>query len=93
MRIAPSDRSVRWVKWLTAAAAAIFLFSLVQLFLTRGGGPDDRPGGFPGGIPAIDPSTTGPAEGTTQTGRGSGKRPAANGGAAQPERKSEHQGQ
>ena len=93
MRIGPPERSVRWVKWLTAAAAAVFLFSLVQVFLTRGTGPDERPNGLPNGIPAIDPSTTRPAEGTTQKGTGSGKRPAAKGNAAQPERESDRQGQ
>jgi anti-sigma factor RsiW len=62
MRIGPA-RSVRWVRWLTAAAAAVFLFSVVQLFLTHRGDPRTSPGGDrPGGIPAIHPGTTAPGE-------------------------------
>ena len=60
MRIGPPDRSVRWVRWLTAAAAAIFLFSVIQLFLTHRNGPGEPQDGRPGGIPAIQPTTTAP---------------------------------
>ena len=46
-----SNRTVRWVRWLTAAAAAVFLFSVAQLFLARHhGDTTDSPGG--NGVPA-----------------------------------------
>ena len=57
MRIVPPDRSVRWVRWLTAAAAAIFLFSVIQLFLTHRNGTGGAQDGGPGGIPAIQTTT------------------------------------
>ena len=79
MRIGPASATVRWVKWMTAAAAAVFLFSVLQLFLARPTGPGRAPS-LPGGTtPAIQPSTTAPIE------DGASKEPAEKPGPAQPE--------
>ena len=54
LKIRP-DRTLRWVRWVTAAAAAVFLFSVVQLFLAqRGANSTDHPGD-PGGVPTWTP--------------------------------------
>ena len=48
LKIRP-DRTLRWVRWVTAAAAAVFLFSVIQLFLAQGnGGSTGDPGGSRG---------------------------------------------
>jgi anti-sigma factor RsiW len=63
MRIVPPDRSVRWVRWLTAAAAAVFLFSVIQLFLTHRWGSGESSDGTPGGIPAMEQTRPAPRRG------------------------------
>ena len=79
MRIGPASATVRWVKWMTAAAAAVFLFSVLQLFLARPTGPGRAPS-LPGGTtPAIQRSTTAPIE------DGASKKPAEKPEPAQPE--------
>jgi anti-sigma factor RsiW len=59
MRIGPG-RTVRWARWVTAAAAAVFLFSVVQLFRAQHLTPGDPAPGQPGGVPAVHHSTTAP---------------------------------
>ena len=59
MRIGPSP-AVRWVRWMTAVAAAVFLFSVVQLFRAQHLTPGDPAPGQPGGVPAVHHSTTAP---------------------------------
>lgn len=48
----PGASRVWWVRWVTAAAAAVFLFSMVQLYLSQGG---TMSGTGPGGTPIIQP--------------------------------------
>jgi hypothetical protein len=48
-------RAVRWVRWVTAAAAAVFLFSVIQLFPAQVTQPGDRDNGGPGGSPVWKP--------------------------------------
>jgi hypothetical protein len=57
--------AVRWVKWLTAAAAAVFLFAIAQLFLAD---HISRPGGERRGTVEMPGGTTKPNEGIRPTG-------------------------
>jgi hypothetical protein len=81
MHMGPPGRAVRWVRWMTAAAAAVFLFSVVQLFLARhdGRGTGDGPSGPGNTTPAVQRSTTAPNE------ENRAKRPAEADPDAQPE--------
>jgi len=59
MRIGPG-RTVRWARWVTGAAAAVFLFSVVQLFRAQHLTPGDPVNDGTGGVPAVNRSTTAP---------------------------------
>jgi anti-sigma factor RsiW len=83
MRVGPG-RAVRWVRWMTAAAAAVFLFSVVQLFRAQHVTPGDPGAGANGGVPAVHHPATGPGEasgevpgGTDSVQKPAGKRPPA----------------
>jgi anti-sigma factor RsiW len=47
---APQARTIRLARWLTAAAAAVFLTASIQLWIHRG----DRPGGAGSGTQTVD---------------------------------------
>ena len=74
MRIAPG-RTVRWARWVTGAAAAVFLFSVVQLFRAQQVTPGDPANGGTGGVPAVNRSTTAPHVAPVE--QPAGKRPPA----------------
>jgi len=74
MRIAPG-RTVRWARWVTTAAAAVFLFSVVQLFRAQHVTPVDPANGGAGGVPAVQRSTTAPHVAPVE--QPAGKRPPA----------------
>jgi anti-sigma factor RsiW len=59
MRIEPG-RTVRWARWVTAAAAAVFLFSVVQLFRAQHVTGRDPANGGTASVPAVQRSTTAP---------------------------------
>jgi anti-sigma factor RsiW len=80
----PAGAAVRWARWVTAAAAAVFLFSVVQLFRGQQVTPRPTPGG-PGGVPAMQRTTTAPVANPGP--RDSQDAPAGGRGGAQPDSK------
>ena len=74
--------AVRWVRWLTAAAAALFLFAMAQLFLADRINPPrnpiEQPTAWPNGVPR------GGTPGATQPGTKSAKPARPAGGDSDP---------
>ena len=82
LRIRPAP-AARWARWATTAAAAVFLFSVVQLYRAKQVAPGDPPTGGAGGVPAMQRSTTGPKE--SPDAKGGVESPAGNPRPAQPD--------
>ena len=62
-------RAVRWARWVTAAAAALFLFSVIQLFRAQHGSPDGTDAGNGTVIRTNEQGPTPPRRSSPATGR------------------------